>query len=191
MAYGFKPVKMAGSRYDTGGFTEVPIENDTLGTPIYNGGTVLYTIANTTIASGISTNDSPRDAAGPSVGVLVGARWVNSAGEPKWGNYYDGASTNEAASAYAFVVPLDGVIFQIQGNLAWDTKYIGWECLTTGSGGVTATGNSSLSLLQVTADASAAAIVPLGVLENGNETTSTPDVLVRFAAAGISTKPLF
>ena len=29
MAYGFKPVKMAGSRYDTGGFTEVPIENDT------------------------------------------------------------------------------------------------------------------------------------------------------------------
>jgi len=113
MAYGFKPVKMAGSRYDTGGFTEVPIENDTLGTPIYNGGTVLYTIANTTIASGISTNDTPITSA-LSVGVLVGARWVNSAGEPKLGNYYDGASTNEAASAYALVVPLDGVIFQIQ-----------------------------------------------------------------------------
>jgi len=190
MAYGFRPVKMAGSSYDTGGFVTVPIEDDTRGTAIYNGGTVLHTIANTTAANGISANDTPITSA-LSVGVLVGAKWVNAAGEQKWGQYYDGVSTNKVGTCYGFVVPLDGVVFSIQGNAAWDRKFIGWECLVTGSGGSATTGNSSLSLLQVVADATAACIIPMGVLENENETTSTPDVLVRFAAAGIATKPLF
>jgi len=188
MAYGFRPIQMAGSRYNTGGFVKVPIEDDLIGTAIYNGGTVQYTIAATTVASGISTNDTPRDNA-LSVGVLVGAMWVNAAGEQKWGQHYD--ATGTAGNSYAFIVPLDGVIFSIQGNLAWDRKFIGFECLVTGSTGSAITGNSSISLLQVTTDASNACIIPVGVLENGNETTATPDVLVRFAAAGISTKPLF
>ena len=189
MAYGFRPVQMSGSRYQTGGFVELPIEDDTLGTAIYNGGPVAYTIASTTAATGISANVTPKDN-DLSIGILVGARWVNSSGEQKWGQYYDGASTNVAGSAYGFVVPVDGVVFQVQGNAAWDRKYIGFECLVTGSGGSTSTGNSSLSLLQVTTDATNACILPVGVLENGNDTSSTPDVLVRFASAGIQTKPL-
>jgi hypothetical protein len=188
MAYGFRPVQMAGSRYQTGGFVKVAIEDATIATAIYNGGTVLYTIDGTTADSGASANDTPRDNA-LSVGVLVGATWENSSGEQKWGQYYDGTGT--VGNSYAFIVPLDGVIFSIQGNLAWDRKFIGFECLTTGSGGSAATGNSNLSLLQVTTDAANACIIPVGVLENGNETTATPDVLVRFAAAGISLKPLF
>ena len=188
MAYGFRPVQMAGSRYQTGGFVKVPIEDDTIATAIYNGGTVQYTIASTNAASGISANDTPKDNA-LSVGVLVGATWENSAGEQKWGQYYDGTGT--AGNSYAFIVPLDGVIFSIQGNAAWETKFTGFECLVTGSGGSTTTGNSNLSLLQVTSDATNACIIPVGVLENGNETSSTPDVLVRFASAGIATKPLF
>ena len=191
MAYGLRPVQMSGSRYQTGGFVKLPIEDDLVGTPIYNGGPVFYTIAATTAASGIKANDAPTDqAAALTLGVLVGATWVNVDNEQKWGQYYDGASTNKTGKAFGFVVPAEGVVFSVVGNAAWDRKYIGWECLLTGSGGSTVTGNSNLSLLQVTSDASNAAIIPVGVLENGNELTATPEVLVRFAAAGIQTKPL-
>ena len=190
MAYGFRPVQMAGSRYQTGGSVKVPIDDGSVGTAIYNGGTVVYTIDAATGNSGINVNDDPEDTGGTtSVGVLVGATWENSSNDPNWRHYY--AGTGAAGKSFGCIVPLVGVIFQIQGNLAWDRKFIGWECLTTGSGGSTATGNSNLSLLQVTSDASNGCILPMGVLENGNENTSTPDVLVRFAAAGITTKPLF
>jgi|TARA_R100001082_G_scaffold110858_1_gene92088 hypothetical protein len=188
MAYGFRPVQMAGSRYQTGGFVKVPIEDDLIATAIYNGGPVAYTIAATTAATGLSANDTPLDD-DLSCGILVGATWENSAGEQKWGNYYD--ATGVAGKSFAFIVPLDDVVFQIQGNAAWDRKYIGFECLTTGTTGSTITGNSNISLLQVTSDATKAVVIPIGVLENGNEDSSTPDVLVRFAAAGIQTKPLF
>jgi len=189
MAYGLRPVQMSGSRYQTGGFVTLPIEDDTLGTAIYNGGPVAYTIASTTAASGISANDTPLDN-DLSLGVLVGATWVNVNNEQKWGQHYDGVATNKTGKAFGFVVPAEGVVFSIVGNLAWDRKYIGWESLVTGSGGSATTGNSSLSLLQVTADATNACLIPIGVLENGNELTATPEVLVRFAAAGIQTKPL-
>jgi len=175
---------MAGSGYNTGGFLELPIENDLRGTAIYNGGPVAYTVATTTTAGGISANDTPLDN-DLSVGVLVGARWVNSAGEQKWGQYYDGASTNEQNSMYGFVAPLRDTIFQIQGNVAWDEKFLGWENLVSGSTGSTVTGNSSISLALAAADGGNACLIVVGVLENGNETTTTPDVLVRFAAAGI------
>ena len=191
MAYGFRPVQMSGSRYQTGGFVELPIEDDLIGTAIFNGGPVFYTIAAATAETGIKANDAPTDQASAlTIGVLVDARWVNSDGEQKWGQHYDGASTNETGTAYGFVVPVEGTVFSIVGNLAWDRKFIGFESLVTGSGGDATTGNSSLSLLQVTSDATNACLIPIGVLENGNETTATPDVLVRFAAAGIQTKPL-
>jgi hypothetical protein len=188
MAYGFRPVQMAGSRYQTGGFVKVPIEDDLIGTAIYNGGPVAYTIAATTAATGLSANDTPKDN-DLSCGILVGATWENSAGEQKWGNYYD--ATGVAGKSFAFIVPLDGVIFQVQGSEAWDRKFTGWLNLVAGSTGSTSTGLSNISLTLAAANGSNAAIIPVGVLENGNETSSTPDVLVRFAAAGIQTAPLF
>ena len=184
MAYGLRPVHMAGSAYNTGGFIELPIENDTLGTAIYNGGPVAYTVAATTAATGISANDTPLDN-DDSIGVLVGARGVNAAGEQKWGQYYDGVSTNEASSAFGFVVPAKDVIFKIQGSAAWDRKYTGYKNLVTGSTGSTVTGNSSISLTLAAADGTNAGLVVVGVLENGNETTSTPAILVRFIDAAI------
>ena len=191
MAYGLRPAQMGGAGYNTGGFVKLPIEDDLVGTAIYNGGPVTYTIAAATADTGIKANDAPTDqAANLSIGVLVGATWVDADNAQKWGQYYDGNATNKTGKAFGFVAPLGDTVFRVQGNAAWDRKYIGWECLLTGSGGSTTTGNSSCSLLLVTSDATNAAIVPIGVLENGNETTSTPDVLVRFAAAGIQTKPL-
>jgi hypothetical protein len=189
MAYGFRPAQMGGAGYNTGGFVKLPIEDDLVGTAIYNGGPVAYTIASTTAATGISANDTPLDN-DLSIGILVGATWVNADNEQKWGQYYDGNSTNKTGKAFGFVAPLENTVFQVQGSAAWDRKYVGWECLVSGSGGSTATGNSSISLTLGTSDGTNACIIPIGVLENGNETTSTPDVLVRFAAAGIQTKPL-
>ncbi len=184
MAYGLRPVRMAGSAYNTGGFIELPIEDDLIGTAIYNGGPVAYTVAATTAATGIGANDTPLDNA-DSVGVLVGARWVNSAGEQKWGQYYDGASTNETGSAYGFVVPAENTIFKIQGDAAWDRKYMGYKNLVTGTTGSAVTGNSSISLVLAAADGANAGLVVVGVLENGDETTTTPDILVRFIDAAI------
>ena len=189
MAYGFRPVQMGGSGYNTGGFVKLPIEDDLVGTAIYNGGPVAYTVAAATADTGISANDTPLDD-DLSIGILVGATWVNADNEQKWGQYYDGNATNKTGKAFGFVAPLADTVFQVQGSAEWDRKYIGWECLVAGSGGVAATGNSSISLTLGTSDATKAVIVPIGVLENGNETTSTPDVLVRFTAIGIQTKPL-
>ena len=188
MAYGFRPVQMSGSRYQTGGFIKVPIDDGSIGTAIYNGGPVIYTVASTTGNSGLNVNDTPRDNS-LSAGVLVGATWENSAGEQKWGQYYDGTGT--AGNTFGFIVPCDGTVFSIQGSEAWDRKFTGYLNLVTGSTGSTATGNSNISLVLDTSNGANAAIIPIGVLENGNENTTTPDVLVRFAAVGISTAPLF
>jgi len=189
MAYGFRPVQMSGAGYNTGGFVKLPIEDDLVGTAIYNGGPVAYTIAATTAATGISANDTPKDN-DLSVGILVGATWVNADNEQKWGQYYDGNATNKTGKAFGFVAPLANTVFQVQGSAAWDRKYTGYLNLVAGSTGVAATGNSSISLTLAAANGTNAVVIPIGVLENGNETTSTPDVLVRFAAAGISTSPL-
>ena len=189
MAYGFRPVQMGGSKYNTGGFVKLPIEDALVGTPIYNGGPLAYTVATATADTGISANDTPLDN-DLSVGILVGATWVNADNEQKWGQYYDGNSGNKTGKAFAFVAPLENTIFQVQGSAAWDRKYIGWLNLVAGSTGSTATGNSNISLTLATANGGNACVIPIGVLENGNETTTTPDVLVRFAAIGISTVPL-
>jgi hypothetical protein len=186
MAYGFKPVQKAGAGYNTGGFIELPVDGDLYGTAIFNGDTVQYNPNTTAATAGIAVNDGPLQT-NKSVGVLVGARWTSVDGSSKWGNNYDGASTN--TEVYAFVCPLEETVFVIQGDVTWDDKYIGWLNIPAdGAGGSTITGLSSKTIALATTNGTQAPCVIVGVVRDGkNETpaVTTPNVLVRFIDAAI------
>jgi hypothetical protein len=177
MAYGFRPTQMAGSAYQTGGFVEVPI--NTVAVDIFNGGAVTYTAG-----SGIDVLALPAGNVLGTAGVLVGARWVTASGDQKWGQFYDGATGN--TEAFAFVVPTRGVIFRVQGNIAYVAAQLGTNVQTTGgAGGSVTTGNSNLVVTNG-AGAGNPAVTVVGILSDGeNDSSATPDLLVRFVAGSI------
>lgn len=173
MAYGFRPTQMAGSRYNTGGFVEVPINPDDVAVDIFNGGCVTFTSA-----KGIEKLDDPVDDAETTAGVLVGARWVTASGEQKWGQFYDGAAGN--TEAYGFVVPVRGVIFKVQSDAVYDATQLGRTVNTVGTSGSTSTGNSDLQA-DVGVSSGNPPITVVGIIKNGeNEDSSNPNLLVRF-----------
>tara|TARA_Y100000592_G_scaffold100768_1_gene182660 strand:- start:966 stop:1535 length:570 start_codon:yes stop_codon:yes gene_type:complete len=189
MAYGLRPVMRAGARSQNGGFVKVQIENDEKANAIYNGSPVFYTVSASANAYGLKKNEAPTDqAAALSCGVLVGATWENASGEQKWGNYYDGTGVND--KSFAFIAPADSYLFQVQGNASFADDQVGFKHLLSGSGG-TDTGVSNLVAVNTAANGSDAILINVGVVDNENSTSSTPDILVRFAAAGIQTTPLF
>ena len=139
MAYGLRPANTAGAGYHTGGFVEYKI--GTLGTAIFNGSCVTMTAG-----AGINVLAVPLGNAATTAGVLVGARWTNSEGEIKFGQSYDGASTN--TDAYAFVALASDTIFRIQGTAGFVENQRGTaRPFTTGTPltGSAITGNSNLT----------------------------------------------
>jgi hypothetical protein len=178
MAYGFRPTQMAGSAYQTGGFVEVPINAANEAVDIFNGGVVTYTGG-----AGIDKLVDPVASSATTAGVLVGARWVTASGDQKWGQFYDGATGN--TEAYAFVVPARGVIFRVKGNAAYTAAQAGTIMNTSGVAGSVTTGNSDLVVTN-TAAGSSPSITIVGILSDGeNDSSTTPDILVRFLAASI------
>lgn len=172
MAYGLRPVRAVGSRNFNGGFLEYPIDADALGTAIYNGACVKL---DTTTAVGVQIA-TPTNSSGDVVGVLVGARWTNSAGEIKFGQSYDGASTN--TDAYAYIVPVDGVVFMVEADSAWaESKRGGNFALANPTAGNASTGNSNMALT-LGATSAAGAVVVVDVFEDTFRDTTTPNVLV-------------
>ena len=178
MAYGLRPAQMAGSRYNTGGFVEVPINPDNVGTDIFNGECVTYTSA-----KGIDRLVDPLSSAETTAGVLVGARWVTAGGDQKWGQFYDGVAGN--TEAYGFVVPVRGVIFKVQSDAPYDATQLGRTVNTVGTSGSTSTGNSDLQA-DVGVTSANPPITVVGIIKNGeNEDSSNPDLLVRFVDGSI------
>tara|TARA_Y100000361_G_C11131532_1_gene329282 strand:+ start:181 stop:753 length:573 start_codon:yes stop_codon:yes gene_type:complete len=185
MAYGFRPVQRGGANTYNGGFIELPIDGDLYGTAIFNGDTVKYNPNTTAATAGIAVNASPLDN-NDSLGILVGARWTDPTGRPTWGQYYDGNANNTDCQAY--IAPLTNNIFMVQGDGAWDDKYIGYLNIPgNGSGGSTTTGNSSMNIALATSNGSNAPCVIVGVRRDGvNDVSSTtPDVYVRWIDAAI------
>ena len=151
MAYGLRPVNTAGAGYHTGGFLEYKI--GTLGTAIFNGGCVTMTAG-----AGINVLTDSVSNATTTAGVLVGARWINAAGEIKYSQYYDGVSTN--TDAFAFVALASDTIFKVQGTIAFVDAHRGVPYNTSG--------------------------VIIDVVDDGTQSgSSTPDLLVRFASGAI------
>tara|TARA_R110000868_G_scaffold14238_1_gene66212 strand:- start:1169 stop:1744 length:576 start_codon:yes stop_codon:yes gene_type:complete len=182
--YGFRPVQRGGAGYQTAGFIELPIDGDLLGTPIFNGDSVQYNVNTTAATAGIAVNSTPLDNA-DTLGVLIGAKWVDATGTPRWGQRYDGVSTN--TEAMAFVAPAEGTIFKIQATSivgGWDNKYIGYLNLITAGAGNATTGNSGYTIDLATANGTNAGLVVVGVFDP-SDTSLTPEVLVRFIPAAI------
>jgi hypothetical protein len=176
MAYGLRPVNTAGAGYHTGGFIEYKI--NTLGTAIFNGGCVTMTAT-----GGIDALTDPVSNATTTAGVLVGARWINAAGEIKYGQYYDGVGTN--TDAFAFVALASDTIFKVQGTTAFVDGHRGVPYNTSGTSGSTITGNSDLACTNGTAGSNPPLVV-IDVVDDGTQSgSSTPDLLVRFASGAI------
>ena len=185
MAYGLRQTQKPGAGYQTAGFLELPVRLSvvTTGTvSFFNGDTVKYTLGTGTTDFGVEIMDTP-NTTNKSIGVVVGARWVDSTGTPQWGQRYDGNAGN--TEAMAFVAPNEGTIFKVQANVAWEQKYVGWKnLLVAGAGGNVKTGNSSLTIALAAANGASATIVVVGPAD-ASDTSTTPDVLVRWTAAGI------
>ena len=178
MAYGLRPANTAGAGYHTGGFIEYKI--GTLGTAIFNGGCVTMAAG-----SGINVLVDPIAGTATTAGVLVGARWTNSEGEIKFGQHYDGVSTN--SDAYAFVALASNTVFRVQGTIAFINAHRGVAYNTSGVAGSTITGNSDLACTNGTVGANAPLVV-IDVVNDGKQSTSaTPDLLVRFVDSAIQT----
>lgn len=175
-AYGLRPIKSAGAASQTGGFVEYKI--NTLGTAIFNGGCVTMTAG-----GGIDALTDPVSNATTTAGVLVGARWTNAAGEIKYGQYYDGVSTN--TDAFAFIAPARGGIFKVQGTIAFVDAHRGVPYNTSGTSGSTTTGNSDLACTNGTTGSNPPLVV-IDVVDDGVQSgSSTPDLVVRFATGAI------
>ena len=182
MAYGLRPANTAGAGYHTGGFVEYQINPDEYNTAIFNGSCVTMTAG-----KGITLLPVPVGNAATTTGVLVGARWTNSEGEIKFGQSYDGNTTNEAGSAYAFVALASDTIFRVQGTAQFAAAQRGTpRTATTGATGSAITGNSNLTCTNAVASAGSSALVVIDVVNDGKQLSSaTPDLLVRFASGAI------
>ena len=179
--YGLRPVQRGGAGYQTAGFIELPFGKDAYGTAIFNGDTVVYDKTTDNGTTGINVSNAVTGLA--AIGVLVGARWVDSTGTPQWGQRYDGNAGN--TEAMAFVAPNEGTIFKVQANVAWEQKYVGWlNLLVAGAGGNVKTGNSSVTIALAAATGASATIVVVGPAD-ASDTSTTPDVLVRWTPAGL------
>ena len=96
MAYGLRQTQKPGAGYQTAGFIELPVRLSvvTTGTvSFFNGDTVKYTVGAGATAFGIEIMDSPTTT-NKSVGVVVGARWVDGSGTPQWGQNYPAGASN-------------------------------------------------------------------------------------------------
>jgi len=179
--FGLRPVQRGGAGYQTAGFIELPIDPGSYGTSIFNGDTVVYTVSAVAGDSGVNVSNVATGVG--AIGVLVGARWVDAEGTPQWGQRYTGDTGN--TEAIAFVAPNEGTIFKVQANVAWAPEMLGFKnLLVAGAGGDVKTGNSSVTLALDSANGASATLVVVGQADP-SDTSTTPDILVRWTAAGI------
>jgi len=175
MAYGLRPVKSLNGAPQTGGFQEFNIA-DAYGTSIFNGDCVEFSGGNLIISTGVPQGDDSADA---TVGVFVGCRYTDSGGQTQFSNFY--LASAGITDVFGYVrVPTSSDLFQVQGTVLYDVSDIGEQVqLATGTGS-TASGNSGWTVTNGTSDAAGGVFV-VGVTDNENKNTATPDLIVRFA----------
>ena len=173
MAYGMRPIQVAGAGYNTGGFEEFPIDVSAQTTNIWNGDVVALANTGEAVREGSTPSNS-----NPVLGVFVGCRYVDPDGVPTWNQKYVGNTSN--TEAYAMVCTDPNMKFLIQSDTAWATTQRGLGAVLTIANGSDTTGNSGNSLV-ITGGANDAALRIIGCPKNGeNETSSTPNVIVKW-----------
>ena len=188
MAYGFRPVTVNGSAYQTGGFQEFPI-NPSEATRISNGDLCTLTddygvIVNggvptpLIVTAGSGGNTLPTFQA---LGVFVGCRYVDTNGTPTWNQYWPAAAGTEA---FAFVVTDPLAVYKIQSSAEWVETALGNTVNPTLTAGADSDGNSRAVVGALT-DVANACLRIVGVVRDGSDITSTdatPDILVQWSS---------
>jgi hypothetical protein len=187
--YGLKPLNLIGGQAFNGGVIrefKVAANNSAA---IFNGDLVVLSsagqpsaVGSTPVAIKIPTTSS--DATAGIVGVCVGARYVNSSGQPTWNNYLPAnVITGGGSDVYVLVMDDPDALFQIKGSAALGTfnsgtDGSGWPGaigknaqLGFGTAGLTTTGVSGMNLLT-------------GTNGNGLVTTATYAVRIVDVVAG-------
>jgi len=182
--YGLRPYmgKAFGQAYNTGGFTEYPIDVDVSGTPdCFTGDFMTLTSTGEVTRTNGAAGATPVVAT-PTIGVAVGFRYVDPDGDIKWSQKYVGNANN--SEAYAFIVVDPNAAFIIQADAAVTQASVGARAPVVnfiGSSASTITGNSGMQL-----DASeigTSGLLALQIIaipqDGSNETSTTPNVIVR------------
>lgn len=163
--YGLKPINLIGGQAFNGGVIreyKVAANNSAA---IFNGDLVALSTAG--LPSAVSATPVANELAATSanatagiVGVCVGARYVDSSGQPTWNNYLP-ANVITGGGSDVFVLVMDDpdALFQIKGSAALGTfnsgtSGSGWPGaigknaqLGFGTAGLTSTGVSGMNLL--------------------------------------------
>ena len=185
MAYGFRPVTVNGSAYQTGGFLEFPI-NPAEATRISNGD--LCTLTDDYGVVRLASAPVPGKLAATSVvpsnqalGIFVGCRYVDTNGTPTWSQFWPSAAGTEA---FAFVVTDPLAVYKIQSSAEWVETALGNTVNPTLTAGTGTDGNSRAVVAALT-DVAEACLRIVGVVRNGSDITSsdaTPDILVQWSS---------
>jgi hypothetical protein len=181
MAYGLRPLDGAiGGRKPV----EFPAADGYTGN-IFTGDFVERLVDGTIQRQETTTGLSPV-AANPTVGVGIGYRWVDGAGQSQWGSYYPGGSAN--TEVFAMVIDDPTAEFMIQSD--GDTTFadVGDNATVAGfdaASGSTQSGLSGIYLSHATVAQTALTLRIVKVPEDGHNETLTSDknVIVRILPA--------
>ena len=163
--YGLKPINLIGGQAFNGGVIreyKVAANNSAA---IFNGDLVVLSTAGQPSAVGATpvANELAATSANATagiVGVCVGARYVDSSGQPTWNNFLPAnVITGGGSDVYVLVMDDPDALFQIKGSAALGTfnsgtAGSGWPGaigknaeLGFGTAGLTSTGVSGMNLL--------------------------------------------
>lgn len=176
MAYGLKPVKRRGANYETGGNAALVVA-DGYATAIFHGDPVTLSSGNVVVA-GIPQDDG----APTTIGVFLGCEYVSPDSQLRHSHHYDGNAAN--TNIIAYVAADEDQLFKVESNAAFAQAQIGAQyALGAGAGGSTSTGNSSIFVDVTGGTSGTGGVVIVDIPRDGeNEFSSTPDVIVKWAA---------
>jgi len=163
--YGLKPINLIGGQAFNGGVIreyKVAANNSAA---IFNGDLVTLSTAGQPSAVGatpvaVKIPATSADATAGIMGVCIGARYVDSSGQPTWNNYLPAnVITGGGSDVHVLVMDDPDALFQIKGSAALGTfnsgtSGSGWPGaigknaqLGFGTAGLTSTGVSGMNLL--------------------------------------------
>ena len=199
--YGLRAVQAIGGRPFSGGTIREYKVSANNAAAIFNGDLVVLSAAGQPSAVGsspvaVKIPATAADATPGIVGVCVGARYVNSEGQPTENQFLPAnLITGGATEVFVKVMDDPAALFQVKGTAALGTfnsgtAGSGWPgaigknaALGFGTAGSTSTGNSGMNLVVGTNGASLAATATLAVrivdIVKGTESDAYPEFIVK------------
>lgn len=171
--YGLKPVNRIDGLPYAGALRQIPVATG-YATAILNGDTVK-------LSGGYLVADTSTNAATP-CGVLVGCQYINSMGQPVFGQFYPASAATASAPAIAYVVDDPNAVFKV-AVVSGTTTIAGVSRAVVGSNmalvqntGSTTTGDSYAAVLSTSNNTTNT--LPVRVVDVVPETKTGADAYV-------------